>query len=153
MRPIVLYAVDIDPAAVECAQRNLGPVVFRGDLYGALPDSLRGHLDMVVANTPYVPTEAISLMPAEARVHEHRVALDGGADGLEIVRRVITGAPLWLAAGGHLLIESSEDQAPSVAEVMIHRGLTARVSHSDDLGGTVVIGRLSPAAEPLMYGK
>jgi release factor glutamine methyltransferase len=153
MKTIDLYAVDIDPAAVECAQRNLGPVVFHGDLYEALPADLRGQLDVVVANTPYVPTDAISLMPAEARVHEHRVALDGGADGLDIARRVVTGAPFWLAPGGHLLIETSEDQAPCVAGVMIHRGLTARVSHSDDLGGTVVIGRLTHAGEPLKYDK
>jgi release factor glutamine methyltransferase len=138
---MILYAVDIDPVAVACAQRNLGAVVLRGDLYVALPDDLRGHVDVIVANTPYVPTDAIRLMPAEARVHEHRVALDGGADGLEIARRVIAGGRSWLVPGGHLLIESSQDQAPCVAEEMLHHGLTARVSHSDDLGGTVVIGQ------------
>jgi release factor glutamine methyltransferase len=139
---MVLYAVDIDPAAVRCARRNLGPDVLLGDLYQPLPDTLRGHVDTIVANAPYVPTEAISLLPAEARVHEHRVALDGGADGLEIVRRVVVGAPKWLAPGGHLLIETSEDQAPFVAEAMLHHGLVVRVSECDDLGGTVVIGHL-----------
>jgi release factor glutamine methyltransferase len=62
-------------------------------------------------------------------------------DGLEVLRRVVVGAPSWLAPGGHLLIEASEDQAPSVAEVMLRHGFAARVSHCDDLGATVVIGR------------
>ena len=134
-----LYAIDVDPAAVACAERNLGPVVHQGDLYQPLPDGLRGRVSVIVANTPYVPTEAIRLLPAEARLHEHRVALDGGTDGLEVVRRVVADAPSWLAPDGHLLIESSEDQAQSVAEAMSRHGLPARVS-SDEQGGTVVIG-------------
>jgi release factor glutamine methyltransferase len=139
-RNIILFPVDIDPAAVACAQRNVGDDVLCGDLYEPLPDELRGRVDVIVANTPYVPTDAIDLMPAEARVYEHRVALDGGTDGLAIARRVVAGAPPWLAPGGHLLIETSEDQAPILREVMVHHGLTARVSHSDDLSATVVIG-------------
>jgi release factor glutamine methyltransferase len=135
-----VYAVDIDPAAVACAWRNLSANVLLGDLYEPLRADLRGRVDVVVANAPYVPTEAIRLLPAEARVHEHRVALDGGADGLDVVRRVVAGAPAWLAPGGHLLVESSEDQAPSVAEAMAHHGLSPRVSRCDDLGSTVVIG-------------
>jgi release factor glutamine methyltransferase len=142
---IAIHAVDIDPAAVDCARRNVGPVVALGDLYQPLPHDLRGHVDVIVANAPYVPTDAIRLMPAEARLHEHRVALDGGADGLEIVRRVIADAPQWLAPGGHLLVESSQRQAPSMVGVMLNHGLVARVSHCDDLGGTVVIGRFPPA--------
>jgi release factor glutamine methyltransferase len=138
---IELYAVDIDPAAFECARRNLGSGVLLGDLYQPLPDQLRGHVDAIVANTPYVPTDAIRLMPAEARLHERRVALDGGTDGLEIARRVIAGAPSWLAPGGHLLMETSENQAPSVVDLMHHNGFVPRVSHCDDLSATVVIGR------------
>jgi release factor glutamine methyltransferase len=145
---IDLHAVDIDPAAVKCARRNLGPVVLLGDLYQPLPNDLRGHIDAIVANTPYVPTEAIRLLPAEARLHEQRVALDGGADGLEVLRRVVVGAPSWLASGGHLLIETSEDQAPAVTEVMLHHGLAARVSHCDELGATVVSGCFRGAGVP-----
>lgn len=141
---IALTAVDIDPAAVACARRNLGPVVLLGDLYQPLPRHLRGHVEMIVANTPYVPTDAIRLMPAEARIHEHRVALDGGADGLAILRHVVAGAPTWLAPGGHLLIETSEDQARAATETMGQHGLVARVSHSDERSGTVVIGQFSP---------
>jgi release factor glutamine methyltransferase len=143
MVSIALHSVDIDPVAAECARRNLGPVVLVGDLYQPLPANLRGQVDVIVANAPYVPTDAIRLLAPEARLHEAVVALDGGADGLAVVRRVIAGAPSWLAPGGHLLIETSEDQAPLVSELMVHHGLSTRVSQRDDLGATVVIGRQS----------
>jgi release factor glutamine methyltransferase len=140
-RPLRVYAVDIDPAAVDCARRNVGGTVLLGDLYTPLPSSVRGQVDVIVANAPYVPTEAIALMPPEAREHEHRVALDGGDDGLDIVRRVVAGAPSWLAPGGYLFIETSEDQAPVVAALYSDHGLDPQVSTSDSLAGTVVRGR------------
>ncbi|MFD8492938.1 putative protein N(5)-glutamine methyltransferase [Amycolatopsis sp. NPDC059657] len=141
LTPAELHAVDIDPAAVACADRNITRgEVHQGDLYTPLPESLRGRVDLLVANAPYVPTEAISLMPPEARLHEPRIALDGGPDGLDIQRRVITEASNWLAVGGHLLIETSRAQAPSTAEAFTRNGLQARVSTSDELDATVVIG-------------
>ncbi|MEV7966413.1 putative protein N(5)-glutamine methyltransferase [Sphaerisporangium sp. NPDC088356] len=141
--PIELHAVDIDPAAVRCARRNLaaaGGRVYEGDLYEPLPAALRGRVDVLLASAPYVPTEAIGLLPQEARIHEPRVALDGGADGLDVVRRLIAAAPLWLAPGGHLLVETSERQAPETAETIARGGLTARITGSDELDATVVIG-------------
>jgi release factor glutamine methyltransferase len=68
------------------------------------------------------------------------VALDGGADGLDILRRVAAAAPLWLAPGGHLLTETSERQAPQAAAALADCGLIPRVVASEDLGATVVIG-------------
>jgi release factor glutamine methyltransferase len=94
----------------------------------------------LVVNAPYVPSEAIATMPPEARVHEPRVALDGGPDGLEVLRRVIAGAPDWLAPGAHLLVESSEGQAPAVVADMTRRALVAAVA--SDENATVVIGEL-----------
>ena len=137
-----LHAVDIDPAAVRCARRNVaaGDQVYQGDLYEPLPAVLRGRVDVLVAIAPYVPTEAIRLMPPEARIHEPRVALDGGTDGLDILRRVIAGAPLWLTPGGHLLIETSDRQAPRAVDALARTGLIPRVADSNDLGATVVIG-------------
>ncbi|MBG0827529.1 putative protein N(5)-glutamine methyltransferase [Planomonospora sp. ID67723] len=138
-----LHAVDIEPAAVECARRNLsaaGGLVYAGDLYEPLPATLRGRVDVLVASAPYVPTEAIGLLPAEARVHEPRVALDGGADGLDVVRRVAAAAPHWLSPGGCLLVETSEHQAPRTAEAVARAGLVPRVAGSDELNATVVIG-------------
>ncbi|MER6983079.1 putative protein N(5)-glutamine methyltransferase, partial [Streptomyces carpinensis] len=89
--PVELHAADIDPAAVRCARRNiasLGGRVHSGDLFEALPAGLRGRVDVLAANVPYVPTGEVGLLPSEARDHEPPVALDGGADGLDVLRRV-----------------------------------------------------------------
>jgi release factor glutamine methyltransferase len=87
-----------------------------------------------------VPTGAIATMPPEARDHEARAALDGGADGLDVQRRVAAAAPRWLAPGGALLIETSERQAPGTAAAVTAAGLEARVARSEELDGTVVVG-------------
>lgn len=137
---IELYAVDIDPTAVRCARRNLaGAHVYEGDLYAPLPAALRGRVDVVVANAPYVPTEAIALLPAEARIHEPRVALDGGADGLDVLRRVIASAPLWLAPGGYVLVETSEREASRTVATVARNGLVPRLARSDEVNATVVV--------------
>ena len=136
-----VYAADVDPAAVACAQRNLPPErVFAGDLYDALPDDLRGRVAAVVANAPYVPTAAIATMPPEARDHEHRVALDGGDDGLDVHRGVAAGAAAWLAPGGRVLIETSRAQAPYTAGLLEAAGLVTGVRTDDEVDGTVVTG-------------
>lgn len=146
---VELYAVDIDPVAVRCARRNLAAIgqVYQGDLYAPLPATLRGRVDVLVANAPYVPTGAIGLLPPEARIHEPRVALDGGADGLDVQRRVTAAAALWLAPGGHLLIETSERQAPQTVEAFARNGLIPLVAASDELNATVVIGT-RPGSQP-----
>ena len=151
-----LHAADIDPAAVRCARRNVATVggrVYQGDLFAPLPARLRGRIDILAANVPYVPTGEVGLLPPEARVHEPRVALDGGADGLDVLRRVTAAAPQWLAPGGHLLFETSEHQAPQAAETLARRGLVPRVARSRALNTTVVIGtrpsrRPRPSAAP-----
>ncbi|MFC9787855.1 putative protein N(5)-glutamine methyltransferase [Rhodococcus sp. NPDC127528] len=144
---ITLYASDIDPAAVACARRNLPDGrVYEGDLYDALPGTLRGQVDLLVVNAPYVPTDSIELMPPEARLHEPRVALDGGADGADIQRRVAASAPAWLAPDGHLLIETSEKQAPVTVAAMADVGLVPRVARRDDLGATIVIAAMQQSA-------
>jgi len=146
---VELHAVDIDPAAVRCARANLaGAEVYEGDLYEPLPGSLKGRVDVLVANAPYVPTDAVELMPREARVHEPREALDGGPDGLDVIRRVTASARHWLTPGGHLLVESSPEQATNVSAVFTGGGLTPRVVGSEELGGTVVIGRWGRGLRP-----
>ncbi|QIJ61041.1 putative protein N(5)-glutamine methyltransferase [Streptomyces sp. JB150] len=141
--PVELHAADIDPAAVRCARRNLaaaGGRVYTGDLFDALPGTLRGRVDILAANVPYVPTGEVGLLPAEARDHEPLTALDGGADGLDIARRVAAEAPRWLAPGGCLLTETSERQAPAAVEAFTRAGLTARLAVCEERYAQVVIG-------------
>ncbi|GAA1227408.1 putative protein N(5)-glutamine methyltransferase [Prauserella halophila] len=137
----VVHAADVDPAAVRCARRNLSARVHAGDLFSALPPELRGAVDVVVANVPYVPSEAIASMPPEARDHEPPIALDGGADGLDALRAVARQAPSWLVAGGHVLSETSDRQADSAAAAFTDAGLAPRVERCEDLGATVIAGR------------
>ncbi|WP_327665807.1 putative protein N(5)-glutamine methyltransferase [Streptomyces sp. NBC_00498] len=142
-RPSRLHAADLDPAAVRCARRNLVPLdgeVHEGDLYAPLPADLRGHVDTLVANGPYVPTGDVPLLPPEARDHERRIALDGGHDGLDVLRRVAGEAPEWLAPGGHLFVETSERQAAAAQAAVRSAGLHARVVSDEDLYATIVVG-------------
>ena len=141
-RRVELHAADVDPAAVRCARRNVGPAggqVYQGDLDGPLPAGLRGRVDVLLANVPYVPTGDVALLPAEAREHEARVALDGGADGLDVLRRVAAVAPAWLAPGGHLLTEVSDRQVAAATAAVAAAGLVPRLASSADLGATVLI--------------
>jgi release factor glutamine methyltransferase len=141
-----LHAADVDAAAVACARRNvvpLGGAVHQGDLYDALPETLRGRVDVLVANAPYVPSHAIALMPPEARAHEPHVALDGGADGLDVARRVVSGAAAWLAPHGSVVVETSRAQAPALLTAVRATGLDARLSRADDLDATAVVGTRS----------
>lgn len=140
---VELVAVDVDPVAVRCAAGNLLPYggqAYCGDLYAAVPPALRNRVDLLLANTPYVPTAAIAAMPPEARLHEPRVALDGGADGLDLQRRAIGGAPEWLAPGGSVLVETSDDQAERTLALMRAAGLLARLVGDDELDATVAVG-------------
>ncbi|MEU5974153.1 putative protein N(5)-glutamine methyltransferase [Streptomyces sp. NPDC047315] len=140
---VELHAADIDPASVRCARRNVAGFdgrAYGGDLYAALPDRLRGTVDVLLANVPYVPTDEIDFLPAEARVYEARVALDGGRDGLDVLRRVAAGARSWLAPGGSLLFETGQRQTAAAVEAVVRGGLTARVETSDEWAATVVIG-------------
>jgi release factor glutamine methyltransferase len=117
---IELHAADLDPAAVRCARRNVARV-HQGDLFAALPATLRGRVDLVTVNAPYVPTGELGLMPREARLHEPRSALEGGHDGLDVLRRAVADAPAWLAAGGQVVVEAADSQEAALRE---HAGET-----------------------------
>lgn len=140
---IDLYAVDVDPVAVRCARRNIerfGGRVFTGDLCAALPLSIARRVDVLVANAPYVPSRAVAFMPPEARLHEPRVALDGGGDGLDVHRRLADAAPGWLAPGGCLLMEAGVSQADTAALILAAAGFDAVVRRSEELDAAVVVG-------------
>ncbi len=142
---VVLHAADLDAAAVACARENLTGIgaVHAGDLDEPLPPDLRGRVEVLVANVPYVPSGAVATLPAEARDHEPRLALDGGPDGLDVVRRVATLAPGWLAPGGAVLVETTAAQAPAAADAFSRNGLTPSVVTSDEPAATVVVGVLA----------
>ena len=143
---IEVVAADIDSGQLAYAQRNLAPFgrrasVHEGDLFEALPERLRGSVDLLVVNAPYVPTDAIATLPAEARAFEPLASLDGGEDGLAVHRRVAAGASSWLAARGHLLIETTEPQAELMMDVFDEAGLKAWIAQDEVLEATVVVGR------------
>lgn len=140
---VELHAADLDAAAVACAWRNVAAVggrVHGGDLFDPLPSGLRGRVDLLLANVPYVPSGVIGSMPREAREHEPRSALDGGPDGLDVARRVVADAPGWLRPGGSLLFETGEAQVPAAVDAVAGCGMRARVVTDDDRGATVVVG-------------
>ena len=137
-----LHAADLDHDAVTCARQNVTMgEVHEGDLYDALPAGLRGRVDLLAVNAPYVPTDEIRLMPPEARLHEHHVALDGGPDGLDLHRRVAAGAPAWLRPGGTLLIETSPGQAEGTAAACAAAGLRPTTLRQDE---TTLVEAVAP---------
>ena len=116
-----VLATELDPAAAACARDN-GVTVLEGDLDGPLPRHLEGTVDVLTANVPYVPTAALALLPRDVQEHEPRLALDGGADGLDLVRRVLALAPRWLRPGtGRALVEIGPDQAAAFPALVPHR--------------------------------
>lgn len=140
---VKLYATDSEPAAVACARVNLEPFggrVFTGDLFNGLPTDLCGKADVILANAPYVPTASLQFMPQEARLHEPKVTLDGGSDGLDIQRRVAAEAKKWLKIGGTLFIETSRSQAPKTVSILAENGYFARSVHNPQTDATVAIG-------------
>lgn len=122
-----LWSAELDPIAVAVARQNV-PRVFEGDLFDPLPRGLL--FDLIVVIAPYVPTSDIDLLPHEARDFEPLLALDGGVDGLDLLRRILAEAPQWLAPGGALLTEVSEGQAQFVAELAEASGFTATVDET-----------------------
>jgi len=143
-----VYAVDLDPAAVASARLNLpAATVLAGDLFAPLPAGLRGQVTVLAANAPYVPSDAIALLPPEARDHERRLALDGGADGLTTLRRVIAGAGEWLAPDGALLVEVARHQLDPLTEYAGKYGLNPIVHTDDEIAALVV--ELRPGAQPV----
>ncbi|WP_147917431.1 putative protein N(5)-glutamine methyltransferase [Ruania zhangjianzhongii] len=140
-----LFATDLDPVAVAVARENLPDQVGTGcgDLLTAVPLSWRGQLGVVVANTPYVPSAEISGLPPEAREHEPLATLDGGADGLDLQRRLAQQAPGWLAPGGRVLTEIAAAQTDAAVTAFAAAGFDARVRISAEWGSGVLVAQLS----------
>jgi release factor glutamine methyltransferase len=132
-----VVATDIDANACSCARSNRVEV-FQGDLGNPLPRELLGRLDAVVAVVPYVPTDQIAFLPRDTRRYEPLRALDGGEDGLTLLREVVWWASVLLHQNGALLVELGADQdqdlRPALADAGF--GLTDRFTDDDgDLRG------------------
>jgi release factor glutamine methyltransferase len=153
-RPDVrVFAVELSPAARAVAADNVRALgltarvtVLGGDLLEPLA-GLRGAVDVIVANPPYIPTPALPALPVEVRAWEPREALDGGADGMAISGRIIADAPGVLAPGGALVMEIGEAQAVPLAARMEAGGFVDVLTRRD-LGGVerYLAGVLGPRA-------
>jgi release factor glutamine methyltransferase len=134
-----VWAVEQAWSAAACARANVRRLgldrrvqVIEGDLFGPLAGRVpAGEVDLVVANPPYLAASIVPTLPVEVREWEPRGALDGGPDGLSVIRRLLAEAPAWLRPGGHLLVELGEEQGPATrklvraagryAEALVHR--------------------------------
>jgi release factor glutamine methyltransferase len=126
----LVVGVDIDFPAVVCARRNGVPA-----LVGDLGRPLGSHgFDVVTAVAPYVPTGALHLLPADVQRYEPRLALHGGTDGLDLVRRVVASAARLLRPGGSLLIELGGDQDETLLPTLAAWGFDAPDTWFDEDG-------------------
>lgn len=124
-----VLATDASPAALAVAAENVRGLgledrvrLLVGDLLAPL-GTAGGPLDLIVANLPYLASGVIPTLPREVRDFEPHAALDGGADGLQALRRLVTTAPPALRPGGWLVLEIGEDQAGALASLMAAEGL------------------------------
>jgi release factor glutamine methyltransferase len=129
---VKLFATESSPVAIEtakqnCQRHNLSDRItfLSGDLLAPLENiAARESLDFIAANLPYIPSKVIDTLSPEVRDWEPRAALDGGPDGLDIIRRLITEAPQWLKAGGFLTLEISPEQAEEVKAILAAAGFS-----------------------------
>jgi release factor glutamine methyltransferase len=144
-----VWATDISAEALETAQTNAarllppGSVTFyQGDLYESLHCSLliaHCSFSIIVSNPPYVPTAEIARLSPEVR-KEPALALDGGGDGLDVIRKIISGAPGFLRPGGMLLLEADPRQMEKIAGLFEKNGFTDVKIYNDLSGRERVIG-------------
>jgi len=155
-------ATDLSAAALKIARENVEThklaervTLMEGDLFAALAEEARfsekpGFIppfDVIASNPPYVPTAEIERLEADVRAFEPRNALDGGLDGLGVIRRILHEAPDWLSPGGSVVLELSPEQADAVQRIARETGRYGEASVIKDLAGRprVLRAKLSPA--------
>ena len=142
-----VLATELDPGALAWARANAdrcGVELLAGDLDAPLPPELAGRVDVLCANVPYVPSQAIATLPTDVRDHEPLLSLDGGPDGLEVFRRLAGRAGHWLAPGGALYGEIGEDQAETAAALLTAAGLAEVAIHQDLVGRDRIVQGTRP---------
>jgi release factor glutamine methyltransferase len=112
-----VLATELDAIAVRCARRN-GVDVFEGYLDDPLPGEFEHRVDVLTAVVPYVPTDSLRLLPRDVQAFEPRLALDGGPDGMDLLREVARRSAGWLSPGGWLLLELGGDQAEPMGRLL-----------------------------------
>ena len=125
----IVHATDASEVALGWATRNrdsigAGVEFHLGDLFDALPDSLEGSVDVVVANPPYVATRDAGILPRSVVDHEPHEALFAGPDGLSTITRIARDAGVWLRPGGTLVLEIGADQRGVVTRILQGQGFT-----------------------------
>jgi release factor glutamine methyltransferase len=151
-----VLAVEVSTGALAVATRNVRALglsgrvrLLAGDLFAPL-GSIPGSLDLVVANPPYLPSGVIASLPPEVTRHEPRAALDGGPDGMMVIRRIVAGAPAVLKRGGWVLMEIGEEQAGPLASLMAAEGFSGIQARRDLNGVERYIGGRWEPAEPTL---
>jgi release factor glutamine methyltransferase len=143
VKNIFLVATDISRDALVLAKENAESAgvqhqieFVNGDLFDPLcPSKGRKPFDLILSNPPYIVGPEVESLAKEVRDYEPTIALDGGEDGLEFYRRIITGAPFYLREGGWLLLEIGQGQSESVAEQIDRSGAFQKPQILPDLSG------------------
>jgi len=140
-----VVATELDSNAVRCARRN-GIEVFEGFLDDPLPPELEHRVDVLTAVGPYVPTDALHLLPRDVRTFEPRLALDGGVDGMDLLTEVALRSARWLGPGGWLLLELGGDQAGPTGHLLDGLGFEGlEVMVDEDGDSRAICAQLSSA--------
>ena len=132
-----VMATDMDERAVACARAN-GVEAYCGDLFAPLPGPLEGRVDVVVGVVPYVPTAALALLQRDTLTFESTLSYDGGPDGTDILRRVLTESPRYLRAGGRVLLELGGEEADALSGELSRLGyvdVAVLLDDDDDVRG------------------
>jgi release factor glutamine methyltransferase len=152
---LLVTASDVDPAAVRLSRFNahrLGVAprlkFLVGDGYAPLSTNLKGKVDLLVSNPPYIRSDDIVSLPREVAEHDPPAALDGGSDGLNHYRALAAGFAAWLAPDGAIAVEIGYDQAEAVVEIFQRTGCRDIAVHQDynDLPRVVTARRAAPLA-------
>jgi release factor glutamine methyltransferase len=132
-----VMATDMDERAVACARAN-GVEAYCGDLFAPLPGALDGQVDLVVGVVPYVPTPALALLQRDTLTFESPLSYDGGPDGTDILRRVLTESPPYLRPGGTVLVELGGEEADALRDDLSRLGyadVAVLLDEEDDVRG------------------